>query len=78
MKSLVRRFAFCSVIAILSSLSMSLLLYWGAQLPRIGPVSFAEACERMNTLTFGVEVFAIVFLLGASWIVLRESKPRQN
>ncbi|MCX7426149.1 MAG: hypothetical protein NTW96_11095 [Planctomycetia bacterium] len=76
MKSLAYRVALCVGIALASAIGMSLLLTLGARLPRIGPVPFAVACERANTLALGIWVFAIVLTLGIMYVVLRELRRR--
>lgn len=76
MKSLVRKLALWVGIALLTSMGMSLLLALGARLPRIGPVPFAAACERANTLALGVRVFVIVLTLGAARAVFYELRRR--
>jgi len=72
MKSLTRSLVVCGIIAILSSISMSLLLAWGARFHESGLVSFAVACERANTLALGIGAFVIVLSIGIMCVVLRE------
>ena len=76
MKFLAQNLAVCGLIAILSSIGISLLLILGARLPRIGPVPFATACERANTLGLRIWVFMIVFTLGVMCLSLRELRRR--
>ncbi len=76
MKWLVYKIALCVVVAVVSSLGVSLLLALGARLPRFGLVPFAVACERMNTLLLAVRVFLAVLTLGLMRVVLGEIKRR--
>ncbi len=78
MKSLTRSLAVCGVIALLSSISMSLLFTWvyARFISFQRPVPFSVACERMNTLASGIWLFVIVFSLGIMRAVLRELRRR--
>jgi hypothetical protein len=76
MKSLTYNLIICGVIGILSSFGLSLLLTWTTSLPRIGFVPLSIAAERMNTLSFKIWVFVIVFLLGSIRAVARELRRR--
>jgi hypothetical protein len=77
-KSLVRKLAFCGVIATIGSVSLSLLLTWVyARLFSFQqPLPFSVAYGRVNTPALGIWLFVVVFALGIMRLVLRELRRR--
>ena len=76
MASWVRNLCLCGVTAAMISAGISLLFTWifARLISFQSPLPFSVACERVNTVSFGISLFVIIFVLGIMLLVSESIK----